>query len=116
MLKLQINVAVAKGFKNLKFPRSEKEGAKKYIDLWPIQMSAQISTEGDEKQNLLTTNFDTYTLILQLGKYISAYSSLFDFRGVLSPHLENTVLAQDQEQSYLVSRAPVFEQHPAPSK
>ena len=68
LLKLQINVAVAKGFKDLEFPQPKGENSKKYIDLWPIQMAAEIvSEEGEEKQNLLTTNFDTYTLILQLG-------------------------------------------------
>lgn len=69
LLRLQINVAVAKGFKDLEFPHPKGENTKKYIDLWPIQMSAEIvSAEGgEEKQNLLTTNFDTYTLILQLG-------------------------------------------------
>ena len=69
LLRLQINVAVAKGFKNLEFPHPKGENTKKYIDLWPIQMSAEIVSPegGDEKQNMLTTNFDTYTLILQLG-------------------------------------------------
>lgn len=68
LIKLQINVAVAKGFKDLEFPQPKGENSKTYIDLWPIQMSAEIAAEGgDEKQNLLTTNFDTYTLILQLG-------------------------------------------------
>lgn len=69
LLSLQINVAVAKGFKDLEFPHPKGENTKKYIDLWPIQMSAEIvSADGeDDKQNLLTTNFDTYTLILQLG-------------------------------------------------
>lgn len=69
LLRLQINVAVAKGFKDLEFPHPKGENTKKYIDLWPIQMSAEIVSAGgrDEKQNLLTTNFDTYTLILQLG-------------------------------------------------
>lgn len=68
LLKLQINVAVAKGFKDLEFPEPKGENSKKYIDLWPIQMSAEITADGgEEKQNLLTTNFDTYTLILQLG-------------------------------------------------
>ncbi|KAI9046579.1 hypothetical protein LZ554_009323 [Drepanopeziza brunnea f. sp. 'monogermtubi'] len=67
LLRLQINVAVAKGFSSLEFPHAEG-GSKKYIDLWPIQMSAEIAGDGDEnKQNVLTTNFDTYTLILQLG-------------------------------------------------
>ena len=68
LLGLQINVAVAKGFRDLEFPRLREENNKKYIDLWPIQMSAEIAAEGGEqKQNVLTTNFDTYTLILQLG-------------------------------------------------
>ncbi|CAG8970971.1 hypothetical protein HYALB_00000952 [Hymenoscyphus albidus] len=67
LLRLQINVAVAKGFQNLEFPHGEGEHDKKYIDLWPIQMSAEIASEENGKQNVLTTNFDTYTLILQLG-------------------------------------------------
>ena len=67
ILRLQINVAIATGFGELELP--QKEGnAKKYIDLWPIQMSAEIAHPTDEKsQNVLTSNFDTYTLILQLG-------------------------------------------------
>lgn len=68
LLRLQINVAVAKGFRELKFPGLGEESTRKYIDLWPIQMSAEIAAEGGEhKQNVLSTNFDTYTLILQLG-------------------------------------------------
>lgn len=68
LLGLQINVAIAKGFRDLEFPQLREENNKKYIDLWPIQMSAEIASEGGEsKQNVLTSNFDTYTLILQLG-------------------------------------------------
>lgn len=68
LLRLQINVAIAKGFKDLQFPQLGGEKTKKYIDLWPIQMSAEISAEDEQQQhNVLTTNFDTYTLILQLG-------------------------------------------------
>jgi potassium/chloride transporter 9 len=59
LLRLQINVAVAKGFQNLEFPHAGEDPTKKYIDLWPIQMSAEIAAEGDNKQNVLTTNFDT---------------------------------------------------------
>lgn len=59
LLQLQINVAVAKGFQGLEFPHPDGENSKKYIDLWPIQMSAEITTGGDAKQNVLTTNFDT---------------------------------------------------------
>ena len=87
VLRLQINVAIAKGFQELEVPNpkptkkqrvmgmfgladdEEEEPTKKYIDLWPIQMSAEIATAGEDptKKNVLTTNFDTYTLILQLG-------------------------------------------------
>ncbi|KAF2793841.1 hypothetical protein K505DRAFT_361620 [Melanomma pulvis-pyrius CBS 109.77] len=87
VLRLQINVALAKGFQELEVPSpkpnkrqrvlgmlglgedEEEEPTKKYIDLWPIQMSAEIATAGEDmtRKNVLTTNFDTYTLILQLG-------------------------------------------------
>ncbi|KAM3511102.1 hypothetical protein MY11210_005276 [Beauveria gryllotalpidicola] len=63
-LKYKLNVAVAKGFEKLETPRSDESNMKKYIDLWPIQMSAEVTADG---KNILTTNFDTYTLILQLG-------------------------------------------------
>ena len=66
---LQNNVAMAKGFEDLEGPGAADGGdeGKKYVDLWPIQMSAEIGADGESKQNLLTINFDTYTLILQLG-------------------------------------------------
>lgn len=70
LLSLQINVAVAKGFSELELPQDgarEGKKGKKFIDLWPIQMAAEIEGEDGNKQGgLLTTNFDTYTLILQL--------------------------------------------------
>ncbi|KAI8936005.1 hypothetical protein NX059_007508 [Plenodomus lindquistii] len=87
VLRLQANVAIGKGFKDLEVPSAKptmkeralqmmgltdieiEEPNKTYIDLWPIQMSTEIATIGDEpsRKNALTTNFDTYTLILQLG-------------------------------------------------
>ena len=69
LLRLQINVAVARGFQDLAFPNQrDKDGnEKKYIDLWPIQMSAEITSEGDSKANLLTTNFDTCKLTLDVN-------------------------------------------------
>jgi potassium/chloride transporter 9 len=86
LLRLQINVAVGKGFQELELPSpkpakteralswlgwkgiDEDDNTKKYIDLWPIQMSAEICADGDDnKKAMLTSNFDTYTLILQLG-------------------------------------------------
>ncbi|OAR00385.1 hypothetical protein LLEC1_00999 [Akanthomyces lecanii] len=63
-LKYKLNVAVAKGFEKLETPRSDGSNTKKYVDLWPIQMSAEVTADG---KNLVTSNFDTYTLILQLG-------------------------------------------------
>jgi potassium/chloride transporter 9 len=84
--RLQANVAIAKGFQELELPShrpNKKQRAlsamgfakfelenstKAFIDLWPIQMSAATDDSGDEnRKNVLTTNFDTYTLILQLG-------------------------------------------------
>lgn len=59
LLRLQINVAVARGFNGLELPKPKGHNKKKYIDLWPIQMSAEIATDGPMKANLLTTNFDT---------------------------------------------------------
>ncbi|KAL6242261.1 hypothetical protein RBB50_010809 [Rhinocladiella similis] len=68
ILKLKTNVAIAVGFGELELPKAPEGVTKKYIDLWPIQMSAEITSEADgESRNVLTTNFDTYTLILQLG-------------------------------------------------
>jgi solute carrier family 12 (potassium/chloride transporters), member 9 len=60
LLRLQINVAVARGFQNLEFTIGKiQDGGRRYIDLWPIQMSAEISSETGYKPNVLTTNFDT---------------------------------------------------------
>ncbi|KAK3944208.1 hypothetical protein QBC46DRAFT_350940 [Diplogelasinospora grovesii] len=63
-LRYRLNVAIGKGFESLETPRKDGSNAKKHIDLWPIQMSAEVSADG---KSVLTTNFDTYTLILQLG-------------------------------------------------
>lgn len=63
---LNSNIAVAKGFPRLDIPsgeRSSKLEEKKYIDLYPIQMAQRLDTD----EGLLTTNFDTCTLILQMG-------------------------------------------------
>ncbi|KAE8358646.1 amino acid permease-domain-containing protein [Aspergillus caelatus] len=74
LFKLRINVAVAKGFENLELPTSGQH-QKKYIDLWPIQMSAELGADSESKKNVLTTNFDTYTLILQLGCILNTVPS-----------------------------------------
>ncbi|OQE80432.1 hypothetical protein PENNAL_c0046G10549 [Penicillium nalgiovense] len=75
LFKLRINVAVAKGFEDLELPDSRGRHTKKYIDLWPIQMSAELGADRESKQNVLTTNFDTYTLILQLGCILNTVPS-----------------------------------------
>ncbi|KAJ5949597.1 hypothetical protein N7454_001181 [Penicillium verhagenii] len=75
LFKLRINVAVAKGFEDLELPDPKGRHTKKYIDLWPIQMSAELGADTQSKQNVLTTNFDTYTLILQLGCILNTVPS-----------------------------------------
>ena len=95
VLRLKANVALAHGFQDLEVPSAKPtikqkafnlvgladleidESSKTYIDLWPIQMSADIATVGDEpsRKNVLTTNFDTYTLILQLGCILNTVPS-----------------------------------------
>jgi len=94
LLRLQINVAVAKGFQDLELPNLKGGNTKKYIDLWPIQMSAEISAEGDAKQNVLTTNFDTYTLILQLGVILNtvpAWKKAYKVRVIVFVEYESDV-------------------------
>lgn len=95
LLGLQINVAIAKGFRDLEFPRLGEEKNKKYIDLWPIQMSAEIAAEGGEqKHNVLTSNFDTYTLILQLGcilNTVPAWKKAYALRVVVFVEYESDV-------------------------
>lgn len=75
LFKLRMNVAVAKGFEHLELPEAKGRNKKKYIDLWPIQMSAELGADVESKQNVLTTNFDTYTLILQLGCILNTVPS-----------------------------------------
>lgn len=55
-LQYRLNVGVAYGFEQLETPRRDGTNTKKYVDLWPIQMSAEVTSEG---KNLVTTNFDT---------------------------------------------------------
>ncbi len=77
------------------FPGFNEGNTKKYIDLWPIQMSAEIATNGgEEKQNILTTNFDTYTLILQLGcilNTVPAWKKVYKLRVAVFVEYESDV-------------------------
>ncbi|KAI1104324.1 amino acid permease-domain-containing protein [Jackrogersella minutella] len=94
----RLNVAVGKGFQALETPRGDKNNTKKYIDLWPIQMSAEI-TDGD--QSVWTTNFDTYTLILQLGyilQSVPTWKKAFQLRVLVFVEYESEV---NQEETRL---------------
>ncbi|KAK9478341.1 amino acid permease-domain-containing protein [Lipomyces japonicus] len=88
LLAMQINVAIARGFDRLQLPYSwipASSREKKYVDLWPIQMAAQIS-EPNGDGGVLSTNFDTYTLILQLGailRTVPAWKKFYQTRVVV---------------------------------
>lgn len=78
LILMKANVAVAKGFDEMNFP-TDFQGKtveklpyekRKFIDLYPIQMSAEVFDKNGER-SALTTNFDTYTLILQLGAILT---------------------------------------------
>lgn len=75
LLRMGTTVCVAKGFMNINFPKqrarwklweSSTRGRRGIIDLYPIQISAQL-VDRQGQRNGLSINFDTYTLILQLG-------------------------------------------------
>ncbi|KAK7421364.1 hypothetical protein QQX98_002258 [Neonectria punicea] len=90
-LRCKLNVAVGCGFDKLETPRKDGTNHKKYIDLWPIQMSAEVAADG---KNLLTTNFDTYTLILQLGHIlhsVHAWRQAYSLRVMVFVEYENEV-------------------------
>ncbi|KAI1096955.1 amino acid permease-domain-containing protein [Rostrohypoxylon terebratum] len=94
-LRHRLNVAVGKGFQALETPRRDRNNTKKYIDLWPIQMSAEI-TDGD--QSVWTTNFDTYTLILQLGyilQSVPAWKKAYQLRVLVFVEYENEVTQEE---------------------
>ncbi|ROW06026.1 hypothetical protein VMCG_04617 [Cytospora schulzeri] len=93
-LRFKMNVAVGKGFQTLETPRSDGSNTKKCIDLWPIQMSAELQAEG---KSVLTTNFDTYTLILQLGYIlhsVPAWSRVYRLRVLVFVEYEEEVRAE----------------------
>lgn len=92
LLTMRANIAIAKGFTKLELPivsehhsHPHKPTKRRYIDLYPIQMSAQIIDENGET-SALTTNFDTYTLILQMGailRTVPAWKAQHDLRVVV---------------------------------
>ncbi|KYK61624.1 cation chloride cotransporter [Drechmeria coniospora] len=90
-LKYRLNVAVAHGFEKLERPRRDGGNSKRFVDLWPIQMSAEVLSDG---KNILTTNFDTYTLILQLGHILESvhtWKQAYSLRVMLFVEYENEV-------------------------
>ena len=103
ILKLQINFAIAAGFGDLELPDLDKGNVKKYIDLWPIQMSAEIAAEDHPERSILTTNFDTYTLILQLGcilNTVPSWKKAYKLRVAVFVEYESDV---DEERQRVVS-------------
>ncbi|KAI1214849.1 amino acid permease-domain-containing protein [Annulohypoxylon truncatum] len=103
-LRHRLNVAVGKGFQALETPRRSGNNTKKYIDLWPIQMSAEI-TDGD--QSVWTTNFDTYTLILQLGyilESVPAWKKAYQLRVLVFVEYENEVIQEEARLKALLDK------------
>lgn len=98
LLTMRANIAIAKGFPKLELPnlsgdKVKEKTTRKYIDLYPIQMSAQIIDENGET-SALTTNFDTYTLILQMGailRTVPAWKVNHDLRVVVFVEFEEDV-------------------------
>ncbi|OLL23780.1 Vacuolar cation-chloride cotransporter 1 [Neolecta irregularis DAH-3] len=99
LLTIGSNIAIAKGFHNLKLPK-DGELNKRYIDLWPIQMSTEIQGgKSDSTPSLLTTNFDTYAMILQMGcilHMVPAWRNAFRLRVLV--FVENTSDISDETQ------------------
>ncbi|KAI2470311.1 amino acid permease-domain-containing protein [Annulohypoxylon bovei var. microspora] len=103
-LRHRLNVAVGKGFQALETPHRDGHNMKKYIDLWPIQMSAEI-TDGD--QSVWTTNFDTYTLILQLGyilQSVPAWKKAYQLRVLVFVEYENEVKQEEARLKALLDK------------
>lgn len=66
---MQSNIAVAHGFKYLNIPSKnfvKNDSEKRRIDLYPIQMCATMNSNS-KYPTITTSNFDTHTLMLQLG-------------------------------------------------
>lgn len=128
LLIMRSNVAIAKGFTNLEIPFTKKNPmfsffsskhdssepssyqrkplVKKYIDLFPIQMSAQIIDENGEA-SALTTNFDTYTLILQMGAIlhtVPAWKKNYQLRVIVFVEFEEDVEEERSRINVLLER------------
>lgn len=95
-LRYKLNVAVGKGCETLETPRHDGSNTKKYIDLWPIQMSAEIMTEG---KSILTSNFDT------CGFPIGFTHSVYDLIGTVALRVLDTLILQ---LGYILSSVPAW--------
>jgi potassium/chloride transporter 9 len=110
LLGLNMNIAIGKGMDELELPMVKKRGrwffknqyhapTKKYIDLWPIQMSAELTDDGGRRgsrldeanKNLVTSNFDTYTMILQMVSCRAFFLLIIGIYHSLSAGLEASV-------------------------
>jgi potassium/chloride transporter 9 len=111
LLTMQANIAIAKGFPRLEFPseqalRSKLSDKRGYIDLYPIQMSAEIVDENGET-SALTTNFDTYTLILQMGAIlhtVPVWKANHKLRVVVFVEFEEDVESEKQRIEVLLEK------------
>lgn len=82
LMTMQVTIAVASNFERMKLPQvlsnmfglysspHVESSRKRYIDLYPVQIS--YLSKNEDGKSLLSTNFDTYTLILQLGSILSS--------------------------------------------
>lgn len=100
------NLAVAYDFQNLVLPEKDAktERKKKYIDLYPVQMSAQVTLK-DQMSSVVTTNFDTYTLILQLGAIlvtVPQWKHTHTLRVILFVEHENKRAAEQERMNKLL--------------
>ncbi|CAK7203501.1 hypothetical protein SEUCBS139899_006235 [Sporothrix eucalyptigena] len=102
-LRHRINVAVAKGFHSLQTPRSDGTNRKKYIDLWPIQMSAELEADG---KSVLTTNFDTSwkrVYSLRVMVFVEYESEVEEERGRVEALLEKLRISAEVHVFWLAS-------------
>ncbi|PHH83412.1 hypothetical protein CDD82_1346 [Ophiocordyceps australis] len=93
-LRHRFNVALAYGFDSLDAPARGENDSARFIDLWPIQMSANVAAEGN---NVSTKNFDTYTLILQLGHILQSaqtWRKLYSLRVMVFVEYESELEAE----------------------
>lgn len=108
LLTMQANIAIAKGFPRLEFPSMEPslETKRGYIDLYPIQMSAQIVDE-EGQLSAMTTNFDTYTLILQMGailRTVPAWKRNHNLRVVVFVEFEEDLASEKERIKILLEK------------